>query len=394
MSSVLHLTRDFPPRSAGGISTAVGGLVRTSLRAGMDCAVLSFDGWRPRARAQPNAPTPTPTREPARGDSSEDGLNARVLRVSTPAQLDAARAFARDVGPSVLHVHHDMLWPLAAELRAALGVRAAVTVHVLQAEQSRLRGLGEATLSERAQAQALAEADAVLAPSRAVADALRTMAVPALDQRLLVTPLGIADADADSAAPPDAPARTAHEVLYAGRFADINGMAEVVAAIPRIAARVPAARFVLAGGLPENAKAEARWRRRFATQLPSALRERVSLPGWLPAAALRERYDRAAVLLAPSWFETFGLVVAEAMARGVPIAATSAGALGEHLVHERSALLSAPRDVDGLVENACRLLADRALAARLGRAAAEAARVFSWRARLPALLRVYQRLGA
>ena len=207
MSSVLHLTRDFPPRSAGGISTAVGGLVRTSLRAGMDCAVLSFDGWRPRARAQPNAPTPTPTREPARGDSSEDGLNARVLRVSTPAQLDAARAFARDVGPSVLHVHHDMLWPLAAELRAALGVRAAVTVHVLQAEQSRLRGLGEATLSERAQAQALAEADAVLAPSRAVADALRTMAVPALDQRLLVTPLGIADADADSAAPPDAPAR-------------------------------------------------------------------------------------------------------------------------------------------------------------------------------------------
>src|SRR5690606_23055452 len=124
-------------------------------------AVISFDGWRPRAHASaPGAPgtpgaierAPVPAREHVGHGEIE------VLRVSTPAHLDAARAFARGRAPDLLHVHHDMLWPLAAELRAALGVPAVLTVHVLQAEQNRLRGIAERTMSLRAQEQALAEA--------------------------------------------------------------------------------------------------------------------------------------------------------------------------------------------------------------------------------------------
>ena len=368
---VLHLTRDFPPRSAGGISTAVGGMVRASLAAGLGCAVLSFDGWRPRARAGASAAPVTPARA--------GGVD--VLRASAPAYLHAARAFAQAYAPDVLHVHHDMLWPLAAELRAALAARAVLTVHVLQAEQDRLRGLAHGTLSSAAQARALAEADAVIAPSRAVATRLAS-AVP--DTRRALVPLGV-DMAVDAVAAP-----SGRLVLYAGRFADINGTAELFEAIPRIAARVPEARFVVAGGLPENRKAEARWHRRWRAQAPAEVQARVTFPGWLPAGALSALYARAALLLAPSWFETFGLVVLEAMLHGVPVAATSAGALTERIAHRHTGLLSAPRDVDALVDNAVRLLEDRALAARLGAAAAREAGRYTWDAALPGLVQVYQ----
>lgn len=382
---ILHLTRDFPPRCAGGISTAVAGLARASLRAGLGCAVISFDGWRPRAHAgaADSAPVPAPEHV-VHGE-------VQVLRVSTPSHLDAARAFARDLAPDLLHVHHDMLWPLAAELRAALRAPAALTVHVLQAEQNRLRGIDELTMSLRAQQQALADADAVLAPSRAVAELLRAGGA-APDARLAVAPLGIDDSDqaraSAAAAGRDGP------VLYAGRFADINGTAELFAAIPRIAARVPGARFVIAGGLPENRKAEARWRRRWDTGAPEHVRARVRFTGWLPPDALAAQYASAALLLAPSWFETFGLVVLEAMLHGVPVAATRAGALTERIEHERTGLLSAPRDVDALVENAVRLLEGRALARRLARAAATEARRHLWDRALPVLGHVYARARA
>jgi glycosyltransferase involved in cell wall biosynthesis len=307
----------------------------------------------------------------------------------------------------VVHVHHDMLWPLAAELRALLGGRAVLTVHVLQAEQDRLRGLAQGTLSSAAQARAFIEADAVIAPSRAVAMRLAG-AVP--DTRLALVPLGMdmtaapdataaqdATAAPDAAAAPDmtaAPDPTAPQsgqlVLYAGRFADINGTAELFAAIPRIAARVSEARFVIAGGLPENRKAEARWHRRWREQAPADVQARVTFTGWLPGQALFALYAQAAVLLAPSWFESFGLVVLEAMLHGVPVAATSAGALTERIAHAHTGLLSDVGDVDALVENVMRLLDDRALATRLGAAAAREARRYTWAAAMPALRQVYQ----
>lgn len=385
---VLHLTRDFPPRSAGGISTAVGGMVRASLAAGLTCAVISFDGWRPRARGEAAGPA-----APARERLAAHELP--VLRVTSPAQLDATRAFAAAHAPAIVHVHHDMLWPLAAELRALLRARAVLTVHVLQAEQNRLRGLTSETLSSAAQARALAEADRVLAPSHAVAALLRAQA--AWGERLAVVPLGVTPrAEHDDA--PRGESRGESRgvpgplVLYAGRFADINGTAELFEAIPRIAARVPAARFVIAGGLPENRKAEARWLRRWREQAPPALQPRVQFPGWLPADALSALYTEAALLLVPSWFETFGMVVLEAMLHGVPIAATRAGALPERITHERTGLLGPARDIAALVENAVRLLDDRPLATRLGAAAAIAARRHHWPAVFPALRDVYEQL--
>jgi len=45
-STLLHVTRDYPPASNGGISTAVAGAARAATAVGHRVWVLSFDAWR------------------------------------------------------------------------------------------------------------------------------------------------------------------------------------------------------------------------------------------------------------------------------------------------------------------------------------------------------------
>lgn len=360
---VLHLTRDLWPRANGGLSTAVHGMVRALEGAGVHCAVLSFDAWRPHARA---------------GGAAALSVEGAVARLSAAPQLDAALAWGRAFGADLVHVHDAMLWELAGKVAGT--APAVVTAHVIHAEMNRLRGLEGGTLSLEAQTRAFAEAAAVLAPSTAAAACLRRHH-PGCAVR--ITPLGVDDDDAARAAVgrPRAPI-----ALAVGRFADVKGTDTLLALAPRVLAAVPEATVVVAGGLPDNPKAERRWRRRFGTV------ERVRLTGWLDRPALAAAYAEARVLLAPSRFETFGQAPLEAMLHGVPVVAAAVGALPEH-VDGAVGALTEPGDLDALAAATVRLLRDPEAARRLGAAAAARVRArHLWPAALPPLLDAYRAL--
>jgi len=377
---VLHLTRDFPPWHCGGISSAVGGLVRAQRRAGLGVAVVSFDTWRPRAGANP----PTSAEPP-------DGV--AVLRVAA-ALPDAVRAFARAERPTLLHVHHGMLWDLAATLRDDLGVPAVKSVHVVQQRMNELRGTGERTLSLAGQEAALAAADRVVAPSRAAAGALLRV-IPDLASRRRSAGHGIdvCAAARVAAAHHDAVPSTG-PLLTVGRFSDVKGTPDLFEVIGRVLARVPSAEFIVAGGVPANPRAEARWLQRWHATAPTAIQPRVCFTGWLDAAGLSARYQQAVALVVSSRDETFGLAALEAMLHGLPVVATAAGGLPELIAHGETGLLSPPGDVAALVDHAAALAADPTLAQRFGRAAATTARrQHLWDTALPRLLAVYDEIG-
>jgi alpha-1,6-mannosyltransferase len=85
--------------------------------------------------------------------------------------------------------------------------------------------------------------------------------------------------------------------------------------------------------------------------------------------------------------ETFGLVIIEALACGIPVVGVRAGAIPEH-VDEAVGMLAPPRDVAGMAE-AIRALYQRDLAA-LGRAArARALQCYTWTRALQLLLAHY-----
>ncbi|MGH7481648.1 MAG: glycosyltransferase family 4 protein [Longimicrobiales bacterium] len=87
-------------------------------------------------------------------------------------------------------------------------------------------------------------------------------------------------------------------------------------------------------------------------------------------------FRQAGVLVMPSRFEGFGMVAAEAQAAGVPVVATTAGALPE--VVAQGGVLVPPEDPAALAGALAGLLGDADRRAALGRLAREAAQRHRW----------------
>ena len=148
-----------------------------------------------------------------------------------------------------------------------------------------------------------------------------------------------------------APVEENETFLFLGRLSREKGailLAEAAAALG-----VPA-RFVGAGS-------EAAAIRRI---LPGA-----ELSGWLPEAAVAQAIRGARALVFPSlWYETFGLAVYEALAKGVPAIVSDNTAAVEAIVPGETGLLFRSGDAGDLAAR-MRVLGDAATAKRFGRRA-------------------------
>ncbi|MBB3084018.1 glycosyltransferase family 4 protein [Geodermatophilus sabuli] len=104
----------------------------------------------------------------------------------------------------------------------------------------------------------------------------------------------------------------------------------------------------------------------------TGIADRVRMPGTRTGAALRREYEDADLLVLPSRAETFGMVVPEALAAGVPVLATEVGGVREALGRTaagRPGLLVPPEDPAALAGALARWLTDAGLRSRLRRAA-------------------------
>jgi glycosyltransferase involved in cell wall biosynthesis len=102
------------------------------------------------------------------------------------------------------------------------------------------------------------------------------------------------------------------------------------------------------------------------------LSHRVTLRGEQPAATLTAAYQAADVFVLPSYFEGYGMAHAEALAQGLPVVASTGGALPDTVPADAS-LLVPPGDAAALRDALRRLLSDAPLRQRLSAGAARAA---------------------
>jgi glycosyltransferase involved in cell wall biosynthesis len=140
-----------------------------------------------------------------------------------------------------------------------------------------------------------------------------------------------------------------------GRLVAQKGMVDGLRAFAQIKDRFPDARIIIAGDGPQRAELEATAR---SLGLPA------QFLGWRDdIPQLMFAFD---VLLVPSLYEGFGLVLLEAMAAALPVVATAVSSVPEIVIHGETGLLAPPRDLSALAEALAALLGDRALRRHLG----------------------------
>jgi len=80
--------------------------------------------------------------------------------------------------------------------------------------------------------------------------------------------------------------------------------------------------------------------------------------GPVPHDEMPTLYSKIDILLMPTLREGFGLVVAEAMASGIPVVATRGSAIPELVEHEKGGLLADAGDVEQFADHLNRLAHD------------------------------------
>jgi glycosyltransferase involved in cell wall biosynthesis len=100
----------------------------------------------------------------------------------------------------------------------------------------------------------------------------------------------------------------------------------------------------------------------YVRSVEGAIREaglsgRITLPGACDEDAVEALYRASSIFVLPSYFESYGMVLTEAMARGLPIVSTTAGAIPQTVPAE-AGILVAPGDVAELAKALVSLLGD------------------------------------
>jgi glycosyltransferase involved in cell wall biosynthesis len=115
---------------------------------------------------------------------------------------------------------------------------------------------------------------------------------------------------------------------------------------------------------------------------------RITMPGAVDSEQLEALYADCDLFVLPSRFEGYGMAYAEAMAHGVPVVGTTAGAIPRTVPADAGVLLP-PDDVEALAAALRRLIEDPAERARLA-AGARAAKFPSWRDQAAAFARLLE----
>jgi D-inositol-3-phosphate glycosyltransferase len=343
---ILVVARWYPSHDDPGSGTFVSDEVAALRAAGIDVVVASWENadLRPREWG-PDSPGRRAVEAWARVVVDPGALSTpRTWGAGVPvARIPAVHPGGRLPARASIEAHAALLVPFAAALAArwpfdlvhahvgipdgaaaagvamALGVPLVVTEHASSAP-GELEADDEA---RRAYRELLREGRRVVAVSRALASRLEAPlgleagAIPVVPNivRFDDFPLGPADG------------RDLDELLWVGARRERKGMKVLIGAVALARERRPGLHLRLVGRAPDVAT-ERRW---VDLAAEVGLDDAVSFEPPADRAGVAAAMRRAGIFVHPSPFETFGMVAAEALASGLPVAARRSGGVEEVL---------------------------------------------------------------
>lgn len=393
---VLMLSWEYPPVIVGGLARHVHALARHLARQGHEVVVLcrhaagTDAGTHPRTDRVVEGVRIIRVAEDPMHVTFERDLVAWTLAMGH-AMIRAAQDLLRNWQPEVVHAHDWLVTHPAIAIAEAARVPLVGTIHATEA--GRHSGWLSHPLNQQVHSVEwwLANrVDALITCSQAMRREVAHL-FEIEGEEVAVIHNGIEERGWQVPADEIAHARERYSptgaplLLYFGRLEWEKGVQDLIAALPRIRRRHPGTRLVVAGkGRHFDELVDQSKRLR--------IRRAIDFVGHLSDRDLRAVLAAADAVVLPSRYEPFGIVALEAAAAKAPLVASTAGGLGEVVVHGETGLAFTPGDVTGLADSVTAVLSDAASAAeRASAAQSRLAADFDWSRIAEATAAVYRR---
>lgn len=155
--------------------------------------------------------------------------------------------------------------------------------------------------------------------------------------------------------------------LYVGRLAAEKDLDILLESVKRVNLIYPGkAQFVFTGDGP------------YAEEMKRVSPDNVFYPGYLKGQELWTMYASCDAFVFPSSTETFGNVVLEAMASGLPVIAVNSGGVTDSIIHRYNGLLCEPRNIESFTNAIATFINDSSLVKNLGTNARRYSLTKSW----------------
>lgn len=317
---VALVSQQYPPDECGGIGVYTEQLARglleeghrvSVLASGPEAAIDSFDGIDVYRIPPAEAPSDIPR-------------SHRVTRKNLARALGVNQILAALVRGAGVQVVESPIWDgegfvaaLAAEVPLVLRLN---TPLALGAEMQDWEWNDDFARAAEMEWSLLRQANAVIDPSGTILETIQTRYGVGPSQGVPTAAIPFGTPVPALSASGRRESDDAVRFLFLGRLEPRKGIDALLEAIPVVLEACPTAFFEIAGDAPGGVEPAT-----VAAGLPAACRERMRFHGFVDDAERSELYGSSDVFVAPSRYESFGIVYLEAMAHGLPCVACNVG---------------------------------------------------------------------
>ncbi len=176
-------------------------------------------------------------------------------------------------------------------------------------------------------------------------------------------------------------------ILFVGRLEKRKGLGDLMRAYRLVQERVPRTRLIIVGDGPLHGRVE--------SYISRHRMHNVVLAGFVPESVKPRYYNSADIFCAPATgAESFGIVLLEALATGLPVVATEVPGYMSVLEPGRDSIAVQPKSWRELAAALVILVRDAELRGRLGAYAKEKAKLYSWESVASDVVEVYREAQA